>query len=88
MISKLLPQIRSPHGLHALTDEQLQELTHEIRDELIRVLTTRPAHFASNLGVVELTLALHLTYDFSKNKDRLIRDTGNQIYPQKLITGR
>jgi 1-deoxy-D-xylulose-5-phosphate synthase len=64
----------------------LQALTQEIRDELIRVLTTRPAHFASNLGVVELCLALHLTFDFSK--DRLIWDTGHQVYPHKLITGR
>ena len=88
MTAKLLPNIASPRDLHKLTDEQLQTLTHEIRDELIRVLTTRPAHFASNLGVVELTLALHLTFDFSKDKDRLIWDTGHQIYPQKLITGR
>ena len=88
MTTKHLPQIKSPADLHKLSDEQLQELTHEIRDELIRVLTTRPAHFASNLGVVELTLALHLTFDFSKDKDRLIWDTGHQIYPQKLITGR
>ncbi len=87
-MTKLLPQINSPADLQKLTDEQLQELTHEIRDELIRVLTTRPAHFASNLGVVELCLALHLTFDFSKDKDRLIWDTGHQIYPQKLITGR
>ena len=87
-MAKLLPQIKSPADLQALTDEQLQELTHEIRDELIRVLTARPAHFASNLGVVELTLALHLTFDFSKDKDRLIWDTGHQIYPQKLVTGR
>src|SRR5918996_2625567 len=86
MNTKLLPQIQSPRDLQKLTDEQLQELTHEIRDELIRVLTTRPAHFASNLGVVELCLALHLTYDFPK--DRLICDTGHQIYPHKLITGR
>jgi 1-deoxy-D-xylulose-5-phosphate synthase len=50
------------------------------------VLSIRPAHFASNLGVVELCLALHLTFDFSK--DRLIWDTGHQIYPHKLITGR
>jgi 1-deoxy-D-xylulose-5-phosphate synthase len=49
-------------------------------------LSLRPAHFASNLGVVELCLALHLNYDFSK--DRLIWDTGHQIYPHKLITGR
>jgi 1-deoxy-D-xylulose-5-phosphate synthase len=85
-MGKLLPQIKSPADLHKLTDEQLQTLTQEIRDELVRVLTTRPAHFASNLGVVELCLALHLTFDFSK--DRLIWDTGHQIYPHKLITGR
>ena len=47
---------------------------------------TRTAHFASNLGVVELTLALHTTFDFSR--DRLIWDTGHQIYPHKLVTGR
>jgi len=88
MSAKLLPNIQSPADLQKLSDEQLQALTHEIRDELIRVLTARPAHFASNLGVVELCLALHLTFDFSKDKDRLIWDTGHQIYPQKLITGR
>jgi 1-deoxy-D-xylulose-5-phosphate synthase len=85
-MAKLLPQIKSPADLHKLSDEQLQALTQEIREELIRVLTTRPAHFASNLGVVELCLALHLTFDFSK--DRLIWDTGHQVYPHKLITGR
>src|SRR3954469_403335 len=85
-MSTLLPQIKSPADLQKLSDEQLQALTREIRDELVRVLTTRPAHFASNLGVVELCLALHLTYDFAK--DRLIWDTGHQIYPHKLVTGR
>ncbi len=85
-MSTLLPQIHSPADLQKLSDEQLQELTGEIRDELVRVLTSRPAHFASNLGVVELCLALHLTFDFSK--DRLIWDTGHQIYPHKMITGR
>ena len=85
-MAELLPAIKSPADLHALTDEQLQQLTQEIRDELVRVLTIRPAHFASNLGVVELCLALHLTYDF--RKDRLIWDTGHQVYPHKLITGR
>src|SRR6187401_2874106 len=85
-MTKLLPQIKSPADLQKLADEQLQELTHEIRDELLRVLTTRPAHFASNLGVVELCLALHLTFDFST--DRLIWDTGHQVYPHKLVTGR
>jgi 1-deoxy-D-xylulose-5-phosphate synthase len=85
-MGKLLPNIKSPADLHKLSDEQLQVLTQEIRDELVKVLTTRPAHFASNLGVVELCLALHLSFDFSK--DRLIWDTGHQIYPHKLITGR
>src|SRR5438445_4762122 len=85
-MSTLLSQIKSPADLQPLSDEQLRALTREIRDELIRVLTSRPAHFASNLGVVELCLALHLTFDFTK--DRLIWDTGHQIYPHKLVTGR
>lgn len=85
-MGQLLSQIQSPADLHKLSDEQLQAITQEIRDELVRVLTTRPAHFASNLGVVELCLALHLTFDFSK--DRLIWDTGHQVYPHKLVTGR
>lgn len=84
--TELLERIRTPEDLHALSDAQLQRLANEIREELVRVLTARSAHFASNLGVVELCLALHLTYDFSK--DRLIWDTGHQIYPHKLITGR
>jgi 1-deoxy-D-xylulose-5-phosphate synthase len=85
-MSTLLPTIGSPADLQKLSDEQLVQLAQEMRDELVRVLRIRPAHFASNLGVVELCLALHLTFDFSK--DRLIWDTGHQIYPHKLITGR
>lgn len=85
-MSVLLSRIESPADLHRLTEPELEQLTQEIRDELVRVLTTRPAHFASNLGVVELCLALHLSYDF--RFDRLIWDTGHQIYPHKLITGR
>src|SRR5947208_8558042 len=82
----LLPRIQSPADLQKLSDEQLRQVAREIRSELVRVLTTRPAHFASNLGVVELCLALHLTFDFTK--DRLIWDTGHQVYPHKLVTGR
>ncbi len=82
----ILPRIASPADLHQLSDEELVQLTQEMRDELVRVLSIRPAHFASNLGVVELCVALHLTFDFSR--DRLIWDTGHQIYPHKLITGR
>src|SRR5712675_158234 len=85
-MTALLPQIASPLDLQGLSDAQLTQLAQEMRDELIRVVSRRPAHFASNLGVVELCLALHLTFDFSK--DRLIWDTGHQIYPHKLITGR
>ncbi len=85
-MSELLPTIGSPADLHGLNDEQLVQLAQEMRDELLRVLRIRPAHFASNLGVVELCLALHLTFDF--RKDRLIWDTGHQVYPHKLITGR
>src|SRR5882724_1185620 len=82
----LLAQVRSPADLHQFNDEQLLELAQEMRDELVRVLSIRPAHFASNLGVVELCLALHLTYNF--RRDRIVWDTGHQIYPHKLITGR
>ena len=85
-MSELLSRIESPADLHRLTDEQLRQLAQEMRDELVRVLSIRPAHFASNLGVVELCLALHLSFDFQH--DRLIWDTGHQIYPHKLITGR
>jgi 1-deoxy-D-xylulose-5-phosphate synthase len=85
-MSELLSRITSPADLQQFTDEELHALTQEMRDELVRVLTIRPTHFASNLGVVELCLALHLTFDFSR--DRLIWDTGHQVYPHKLITGR
>jgi len=85
-MSELLSTIKEPADLHKFSDEQLQQLSQEMRDELVRVLSIRPAHFASNLGVIELCLALHLAFDF--RKDRLIWDTGHQIYPHKLITGR
>ncbi len=83
---ELLPEIHSPLDLRGLNDQQLVQLSEEIREALCNLVQERSAHFASNLGVVELCLALHLVYDFSK--DRLIWDTGHQIYPHKLITGR
>jgi 1-deoxy-D-xylulose-5-phosphate synthase len=83
---ELLPRIESPRDLQRFSDEQLVQLAAEIREALCHVVSNRAAHFASNLGVVELCLALHLTFDFSR--DRLIWDTGHQIYPHKLITGR
>lgn len=86
MKMELLPRIESPKDLRRLSEKQLLQLAAEIREALCHVVTDRTAHFASNLGVVELCIALHLVYDFSK--DRLIWDTGHQIYPHKLITGR
>jgi 1-deoxy-D-xylulose-5-phosphate synthase len=83
---QLLPLIGSPREIRALSNEQLLQLAAEIREALCEVVADRPAHFASNLGVVELCIALHLVFDFSK--DRLIWDTGHQIYPHKLVTGR
>ena len=82
----ILPSILSPRDLDGLSIEQLEQLAGEMRRSLTEVAATRTAHFASNLGVVELCLALHRVFDFSR--DRLIWDTGHQIYPHKLITGR
>ena len=82
----LLARIGTPADLKKLSDKELGQLAAEMRTELIGVVGRRSAHFASNLGVVELCLALHLSFDFTQ--DRLIWDTGHQIYPHKLITGR
>ena len=86
MTPELLSRIGSPRDLRQLTDEQLRQLAAEIREALCLVCADRTAHFASNLGVVELCIALHQVFDF--RKDRLIWDTGHQIYPHKLVTGR
>jgi 1-deoxy-D-xylulose-5-phosphate synthase len=83
---KLLSKLESAADLHGMNTPQLTELAAEIRDVLCNLLSERTAHFASNLGVVELCLALHNVYDF--RRDRLIWDTGHQIYPHKLVTGR
>ena len=85
-MAAILPTITSPRDLQGLSSEQLEALAGEMRWALCEVAATRTAHFASNLGVVELCLALHRVFDFSR--DRLIWDTGHQIYPHKLITGR
>ncbi len=82
----LLPQINSPRDLQGLSIVQLEQLAQEMRETLCSLVSQRAAHFASNLGVVELTLALHSVFDFSR--DRLIWDTGHQCYPHKMITGR
>jgi 1-deoxy-D-xylulose-5-phosphate synthase len=85
-MADILPTIESPHDLRRLSVAELEQLAGEMRRALCSVATTRTAHFASNLGVVELCIALHRVFDFSR--DRLIWDTGHQIYPHKLVTGR
>ncbi|MFM8704067.1 MAG: 1-deoxy-D-xylulose-5-phosphate synthase N-terminal domain-containing protein, partial [Planctomycetia bacterium] len=82
----ILPSILSPQDLAGLSMAELEQLAAEMRRALCEVATSRTAPFASNLGVVELCIALHRVFDFSR--DRLIWDTGHQIYPHKLITGR
>jgi 1-deoxy-D-xylulose-5-phosphate synthase len=82
----LLSQIQSPHDLQKLSAADLDQLATEMRLALCNLVSNRTAHFASNLGVVELCIALHASFDFSQ--DRLIWDTGHQIYPHKLVTGR
>ena len=84
--TKILPTIRTPRDLDKLSLPELERLADEIRDVLCNLISSRSAHFASNLGVVELAIALHQTFDFLH--DRLIWDTGHQIYPHKLLTGR
>lgn len=86
MAVELLAELTSPLDLHQMSSKELEQLAGEIREVLCNLLAARSAHFASNLGVVELCLALHSVFDFSR--DRLIWDTGHQIYPHKLITGR
>ncbi len=85
-MARLLPNIHSPQDLKNLSLDELDELAKEIRAEICAVVAKRSAHFASNLGVVELTLALHTIFDFSY--DRLVWDVGHQTYPHKLVTGR
>ncbi len=83
---ELLSKLKDATELQRMSLEQLDSLAAEIRSVLCNLLATRTAHFASNLGVVELCIALHSVFDFKE--DRLIWDTGHQIYPHKLITGR
>lgn len=82
----LLSKIKSAQQLHDMSLAELNQLAEEVRQVLCNLLSTRSAHFASNLGVVELCLALHSVFDFSH--DRIIWDTGHQVYPHKLVTGR
>ncbi|NYG55708.1 1-deoxy-D-xylulose-5-phosphate synthase [Nocardioides perillae] len=81
-----LEAVTGPRDLRDLSDEQLDLLAAEIRDLLIRTVATNTGHLGPNLGVVELTLAIHRVFD--SPRDRVVFDTGHQAYVHKLVTGR
>ena len=85
-MTRLLDSINSPSDLRKLDRQQLPQLAQEIRERIIEVVSSIGGHFGGNLGIVELTLALH--YVFDTPRDQLVLDTGHQSYPHKLITGR
>ncbi|HSJ34501.1 MAG TPA: 1-deoxy-D-xylulose-5-phosphate synthase [Acidimicrobiia bacterium] len=82
----VLDHIDGPADLRRLDPEQLQQLTVEIRNFILETVSTTGGHLSPNLGVVELTLALHRVFD--SPKDRIIWDVGHQAYVHKLVTGR
>jgi 1-deoxy-D-xylulose-5-phosphate synthase len=82
----LLERINGPEDLKDLSQEQLALLASEIRDVLVETVTRTSGHLGPNLGVVELTIALHRVFD--SPKDKLVFDTGHQSYVHKLLTGR
>ena len=82
----LLQTIDSPEDLKKLTRDQLQQLTDELRQYIIDVVSLYGGHFAASLGVVELTVALH--YVFNTPYDQLVWDVGHQAYGHKILTGR
>ncbi len=83
---RLLDSIETPRDLRKLDRKQLPQVAQEIRDTIIDVVSRVGGHFGGNLGIVELTLALH--YVFDTPVDQIVFDTGHQSYPHKLITGR
>ncbi|GAA2448135.1 1-deoxy-D-xylulose-5-phosphate synthase [Streptomyces pulveraceus] len=82
----ILESIRGPHDLKALNEAQLGELAEDIRQFLIRAVARTGGHLGPNLGVVELSIALHRSFD--SPVDRILWDTGHQSYVHKLLTGR
>jgi 1-deoxy-D-xylulose-5-phosphate synthase len=83
---ELLSQIVTPTDLHKFTDKELLQLAQEVRQAIIDNVSRTGGHFSSNLGTVELTVALYSAY--SMPPDKVVWDTGHQAYPHKLLTGR
>jgi 1-deoxy-D-xylulose-5-phosphate synthase len=85
-MTNLIKQINFPADLRKLKKDQLRQVSDELRDELINVVSETGGHLGAGLGVVELTVALH--YVFDTPKDKLVWDVSHQCYPHKIITGR
>ena len=85
-MTKLIKQINFPSDLRKFKRENLKQISDELRDELIEVVSETGGHLGAGLGVVELTIALH--YVFDTPKDKLVWDVSHQCYPHKIITGR
>ncbi len=85
-MDSILKRINNPSDLKKLSLEEILILAQEIREEIIRVVSKNGGHLSSNLGVVELTIALHMVFDAPK--DKIIWDVGHQCYCHKLLTGR
>jgi len=85
-MTRILDQIKAPYDVKKLDLEELERLGEEIRKEIISTVSKNGGHLASNLGVVELTLALHYVFDLPR--DKLVWDVGHQSYTHKLLTGR
>ena len=83
---ELLPAIGGPVDLKKLSVSELPRLAQEIRQVICDQVSQTGGHLAPNLGVVELTIALHYVFEF--DQDRLLFDVGHQCYPHKLLTGR
>lgn len=86
MKKNILASIQKPKDLQSLSEGELRVLAQEMRDSILKTVSANGGHLASNLGVIELTIALHRV--FSSPKDAIIWDVGHQSYPHKLLTGR
>ena len=85
-MEKLLEQINGPEDLKKLNIKEKEQLAEEIREELIKTVSKTGGHLASNLGITELTIALHSVFDTPK--DKIVWDVGHQTYVHKMLTGR
>ena len=83
---KFLNNINFPSDLRKVSENDLQQVADEVREEMISAVSKTGGHLGAGLGVVELTVALH--YVFDTPNDRLIWDVGHQAYPHKILTGR